>query len=87
MAETTHNKLHSESDKEEKHGKPVNVVEQQAKEQVQKEKDHPHDEETHGTSDDIDESTSIEEVKGPGVFQRAKEEVEALVDAVLPNKD
>ena len=55
--------------------------------QVDKEKEHKHDEETHGTSDDIDTSTSIEEVKGPGVFQRAKEEVEALVETIRPNKD
>lgn len=45
-----------------------------------------HDNETHGTSDDIDESTPIDKVKGPNVFERAKEEIEALVEAVLPKK-
>ncbi|CAM8958916.1 hypothetical protein QQ045_025444 [Rhodiola kirilowii] len=47
-----------------------------------------HHKETHGTSGDIDEDTPVEEVKGPGVFQRAKEEVEALVEAIHPkNKE
>ncbi|XP_074302192.1 uncharacterized protein LOC141633661 [Silene latifolia] len=46
-----------------------------------------HDEETHGTSDDIDENTPPEAVKGPNVFQRAKEEVEAVFEAILPKKD
>lgn len=45
-----------------------------------------HNEETHGTSDDIDEKTPIDEVKAPGVFQRVKEEVEAVVEAVQPKK-
>lgn len=45
-----------------------------------------HHKETHGTSDDIDANTPIDEVKGPGVFQRAKEEVEALVEAVIHPK-
>ncbi|EEF41050.1 conserved hypothetical protein [Ricinus communis] len=46
-----------------------------------------HHKETHGTSDDIDESTPIDEVKGPGVLERVKEEIEALVGAILPKKD
>ncbi|CAN0878054.1 hypothetical protein LINGRAHAP2_LOCUS12255 [Linum grandiflorum] len=45
-----------------------------------------HDKETHGTSNDIDENTSIDEVKGPGVLQRAKEEIEALVETIHPPK-
>ncbi|CAI0473368.1 unnamed protein product [Linum tenue] len=45
-----------------------------------------HTTETHGTSSDIDEKTTIDEVKGPGVFQRAKEEIEALVETIHPNK-
>lgn len=49
-----------------------------------------HEEETHGQSDDIDENTPIEEIKGPSVVQRVKEEVEAVagavVDAVRPKK-
>ncbi|KAK4410498.1 hypothetical protein Sango_0122800 [Sesamum angolense] len=43
-----------------------------------------HHKETHGTSDDIDQSTPIDEVKGPSVFHRVKEEIEAVVEAVLP---
>ena len=47
---------------------------------------HHHHKETHGMSDDIDENTPIDEVKGPNVFQRAKEEVEALVQTIHPKK-
>ncbi|OVA04449.1 hypothetical protein BVC80_1717g9 [Macleaya cordata] len=37
-------------------------------------------------SDDIDENTSIDEIKAPSVFGRAKEEIEALVEAIHPKK-
>ncbi|KAK6914739.1 hypothetical protein RJ641_019856 [Dillenia turbinata] len=46
-----------------------------------------HHHETHGRSDDIDKNTPVDEVKGPNVFERMKEEVEAVVGAVLPKKD
>ena len=46
-----------------------------------------HHKETHGRSDDIDEDTPIDEVKGPSVFERIKEEIEALVGAIHPKKD
>ncbi|KAI3443617.1 hypothetical protein Pfo_000282 [Paulownia fortunei] len=46
-----------------------------------------HHKETHGMSDDINESTPISEVKGPSVFERAKEEIEALIQAIHPKKD
>ncbi|KAI5665439.1 hypothetical protein M9H77_15292 [Catharanthus roseus] len=46
-----------------------------------------HEKETHGKSEEIDEKTPIEQVKGPNVFHRVKEEVEAVVQSVLPNKD
>lgn len=45
-------------------------------------KDSIHKKETHGTSDDISENTSVEKVRGPNLFERAKEEIEALVAAV-----
>lgn len=45
-----------------------------------------HEKETHGTSEDINEKTRVDYVKGPGVFGRMKEEVEAIVDAVTPRK-
>lgn len=52
------------------------------------EKSPHHEKETHGTSDDIDENTPIDEVKGPSVFERVKEEVEAVVEAIIhPHKD
>ncbi|KAF0913234.1 hypothetical protein E2562_020389 [Oryza meyeriana var. granulata] len=45
-----------------------------------------HKNETHGTSDDINENTPVEKVKGPNVFERAKEEIEAIVEALHPKK-
>ncbi|XP_010908258.1 uncharacterized protein [Elaeis guineensis] len=46
-----------------------------------------HDKETHGTSNDIDENTPVDKVKGPSVFERAKEEIEALVETIHPKKE
>jgi len=46
-----------------------------------------HHQETHGRSDDVDEDTPIDEIKGPGVFGRIKEEIEALVGAIHSKKD
>ena len=45
-------------------------------------KDKVHGKETHGTSSDINENTSVDEVKGPNLLERAKEEIEALAGAV-----
>ncbi|VVA91658.1 unnamed protein product [Arabis nemorensis] len=45
-----------------------------------------HGKETHGTSEDIDDKTRVDDVKGPGVLERMKEEMEAIVDAVTPKK-
>uniref|UniRef100_A0A0D9XCY7 Uncharacterized protein n=1 Tax=Leersia perrieri TaxID=77586 RepID=A0A0D9XCY7_9ORYZ len=45
-----------------------------------------HKNETHGTSDDINADTPVEKVKGPNVFERAKEEIEAIVEAFHPKK-
>ncbi|KAJ1439867.1 hypothetical protein SESBI_02089 [Sesbania bispinosa] len=39
---------------------------------------HHHHKETHGRRDDIDENTPTNEVKGPNVFERVKEEFEAV---------
>ncbi|KAH6758202.1 neurofilament heavy protein [Perilla frutescens var. frutescens] len=69
--------------------KSLNVIEGSKKENEgssHNDRSRPHDEETHGTSDDIDKNTPIDEVKGPSVIQRVKEEVEAVVGAVLPKK-
>lgn len=43
--------------------------------------------ETHGLRTDIDEKTPLEEVKAPNVFERAKEEIEAIVEAIHPKKE
>ncbi|KAL8209103.1 hypothetical protein R6Q57_008515 [Mikania cordata] len=59
---------------------------EEIKAKIHSESSSNHDKETHGTIDDIDKDTPIEKVKGPGVLERAKEEVEALVEAVHPKK-
>ncbi|XP_020598364.1 uncharacterized protein LOC110037956 [Phalaenopsis equestris] len=59
----------------------------QGKEDGEVNREKTHDNETHGTSDDIDEKTPIDKVKGPNLFERAKEEIEALVEAVHPKKE
>ncbi|KAM0969836.1 hypothetical protein EV1_017798 [Malus domestica] len=46
-----------------------------------------HTKETHGRSNDIDESIPIDHVKGPNVFERAKEEIEAILEAIHPKKE
>lgn len=74
----------------EKEGKSLNLLER-AKEEIEavfhyKSSPH-HDKETHGMSDDINETTPIPEVKGPNVFERVKEEFEAVVEAIHPKKD
>lgn len=48
---------------------------------------HHHHNETHGTSDDIDEKAPIYDVKAPNVFERAKEEIEAVIESVHPKKE
>lgn len=69
--------------------KPPNLIER-AKEEIEAVfhagKSTPHHKETHGTSNDIDDKTPVDEVKGPSVFHRVKEEIEAVVDAVHPKK-
>ncbi|KAK1264645.1 hypothetical protein QJS04_geneDACA017873 [Acorus gramineus] len=78
-----------EEPKKDKDVKAPNLLER-AKEEIEaiahSGKPHHH-KETHGRSDDIDESTSIDEVRGPGVFERAKEEIEAVIQTILPKKE
>jgi hypothetical protein len=72
--------------------KKVNIF-VKAKEEIKsiihhdKSKHHHHDKETHGQNDDIDENTPITEVKGPNVFERVKEEFEAVLQAIHPKKE
>ncbi|XP_038900254.1 uncharacterized protein LOC120087339 [Benincasa hispida] len=74
----------------EKDAKSPNIFER-AKEEIEavihSNKSPRHHKETHGRSDDIDETTPADEVKAPGVFGRVKEEVEALIGAIHPKKD
>lgn len=75
----------------EKSVKPTNLIEK-AKEEIQAFIHHEnspriHHKETHGRRDDIDETTPIDEIKGPSILQRAKEELEALVETIHPKKE
>ncbi|KAI3463259.1 hypothetical protein Pfo_019922, partial [Paulownia fortunei] len=68
--------------------KSPNVIERAEENEavIHSDKSPHHHKETHGTSDDINENTPTDEVKGPSVFQRVKEEIEAVVEAVHPKK-
>lgn len=46
-----------------------------------------HGKETHGLNEDIDENTPVDEVKAPNFFERAKEEIDAVVQAIHPKKE
>nr|XP_043620790.1 uncharacterized protein LOC122592588 [Erigeron canadensis]XP_043620791.1 uncharacterized protein LOC122592588 [Erigeron canadensis]XP_043620792.1 uncharacterized protein LOC122592588 [Erigeron canadensis]XP_043620793.1 uncharacterized protein LOC122592588 [Erigeron canadensis] len=46
-----------------------------------------HHKETHGRGDDIDADIPISEFKGPSIFHRAKEEIEAIVDTIHSKKE
>ncbi|CAG7862672.1 unnamed protein product, partial [Brassica rapa] len=76
---------------EEKTVRAPNVLER-VKEEIEAIGHHPeksrshHHKETHGTSDDIDQNTPVDDVKGPGFFEGVKEEVEAIVNAVVTPK-
>ncbi|KAH0896559.1 hypothetical protein HID58_046127 [Brassica napus] len=49
---------------------------------------HHHRKDSHGSSDDIDENTHVDEVKAPNVFDRSEEEIEAVViDTIHPEKN
>ncbi|KAF5726065.1 hypothetical protein HS088_TW23G00805 [Tripterygium wilfordii] len=85
------NKAGSGSEKTENDAKSPNVT-QSAKEETERitrgeNSPHRHHHETHGRRNDIDESTPINEVKGPNIFERLKEEIEALVYAIHPKKE
>ncbi|KAK6147693.1 hypothetical protein DH2020_018605 [Rehmannia glutinosa] len=74
--------------KSEPHSEKVVKVSVKAKEEIESPRHKPHHhKETHGTSNDIDENTPISEVKGPNMFERAKEEIEALIQTIHPKKD
>ncbi|KAL5572450.1 hypothetical protein UlMin_022047 [Ulmus minor] len=51
------------------------------------EKSPGHHKETHGLREDIDEKTPLDDVKAPNVFERAKEEVEALIETIHSKKE
>ncbi|KAG2321794.1 hypothetical protein Bca52824_015007 [Brassica carinata] len=42
-----------------------------------------HHNETHGTSDNIDQNTAVDDVKRPGFFERVKEDIEAIISVLL----
>ncbi|GLJ32093.1 hypothetical protein SUGI_0646300 [Cryptomeria japonica] len=45
-----------------------------------------HDHESHGLDATIDENTAPEDVKGPSILQRIKEEIQALLQTVFSKK-
>ncbi|KAL2327217.1 hypothetical protein Fmac_020644 [Flemingia macrophylla] len=49
--------------------------------------EHHHHKETHGRNDDINENTPANEVKGPNVYERVKEEFQAVFQAIHPEKE
>ncbi|KAG2718088.1 hypothetical protein I3760_03G204600 [Carya illinoinensis] len=46
-----------------------------------------HHKETHGKRNEIDENTPLDDVRAPNVFDRAKEELDALVQTIHHKKD
>ncbi|KAL4302605.1 hypothetical protein GQ457_10G001110 [Hibiscus cannabinus] len=92
LVETIHQKKESHahdderdnSDKEQtKHDKAENGVRSPLGSVLHHEKSpNHHHKETHGRNEDIDETTPLNEVKAPNVFERAKEEIEAIVGAI-----
>ncbi|GAB2219549.1 hypothetical protein Droror1_Dr00007186 [Drosera rotundifolia] len=84
--------IESESSPE-KHGKTHQLIHRKKEElksllhlEKPPKENHVHQKETHGTSGSIDENTPLTEVKAPNVFERAKEEVQALVQTVHHSK-
>ncbi|KAK9026972.1 hypothetical protein V6N11_066823 [Hibiscus sabdariffa] len=82
----THDDERDNSDKEQtKHYKPENGVRSPLGPVLHHEKSpNHHHKETHGRNDDIDETTPLNEIKAPNVFERAKEEIEAIVGTIHP---
>ncbi|KAG7534529.1 hypothetical protein ISN45_Aa08g020770 [Arabidopsis thaliana x Arabidopsis arenosa] len=83
-------KMEFKSEKAEDGKKKPNMIKkarEDLKSLFQKEKPprHYHHKETHGRSDDINENTPVDEVKAPNVLERAKEEIEAVIDTIHPN--
>ncbi|XP_019192502.1 PREDICTED: uncharacterized protein LOC109186805 [Ipomoea nil] len=85
--------LRDSSPNSEKDAKGPSWIEKSKKEmedlvnKIKSPRSHHHHKETHGMSDDIDENTPVSHVKGPNVFSRAKEEIEAIVEAIHPKKE
>ncbi|XP_076918793.1 uncharacterized protein LOC143579339 isoform X2 [Bidens hawaiensis] len=46
-----------------------------------------HRKETHGRGEDIDTDTPASEFKGPNIFHRAKEEIQAIADTIQSKKE
>ncbi|CAH2069679.1 unnamed protein product [Thlaspi arvense] len=87
-------KMEFKSEKAEDGKKKPNMM-KKAKEEIKslfqsKEKPHRHHhhhhKESHGRSDEIDENTPVDEVKAPSVFERAQEEIEAVIETIHPKK-
>ncbi|XP_048335587.2 uncharacterized protein LOC107424047 isoform X1 [Ziziphus jujuba] len=81
-------KLNSPSENDAKTPKFLDKAKDKIQKIMKHEKSSPrHHKETHGMSNDIDENTPVDEVKGPSVFERAKEEIEAVLETIHPKKE
>ena len=71
----------------ERKAKAANIfvkAKEEIKGMIHHEKSKQHHKETHGKNDDISDDTPTNEVKGPNVFERVKEEFEAVFQAMHP---
>ncbi|XP_044381164.1 uncharacterized protein [Triticum aestivum] len=84
LVEAVHDKMEHHSSPRRKEGELHKDSKEHSEANMHKK---THENETHGTSNHISEDTPVSKVKGPGVFERAKEEIEAIVEAIHPKKE
>ncbi|GKE25323.1 hypothetical protein Tco_1436835 [Tanacetum coccineum] len=68
-------------------GSPVNNLKVEVRVGSKKEHSPRYRKETHGRGDDIDVNTPISEFRGASIFDRAKDELDALIDTIHPKKE
>ncbi|KAK8465999.1 hypothetical protein PHAVU_009G231100 [Phaseolus vulgaris] len=87
MAESIKHYQEAPSSPSERKAKAANIfvkAKEEIKGMIHHEKSKHHHKETHGKNDDISDNTPTSEVKGPNVFERVKEEFEAVFQAMHP---
>ncbi|KAI3772795.1 hypothetical protein L6452_03989 [Arctium lappa] len=83
----TGSKYEKQSSLAEDHKSGPSKIKQDKVESPKKKPSFIHHKETHGKGEDIDVDTPISEFKGPSIFHRAKEEIEAIVDTIQSKKE